>query len=140
ADPDALATLANRTAIALENGQLEQSLAELSRSKEQLRYQAFHDPLTDLPNRSLFAEQVAERLAREDGDGTQPVVILFDLDDFKTVNDTLGHAAGDELLVLVTDRVRGCLLETDLAARLGGDEFAVLLEAEPALVDSVQVG
>jgi len=134
-----LETLANQAAIALENGQLEQSLAELSRLKEQLRYQAFHDPLTDLPNRSLFAEQVAERLARDDGDGTQPVVILFDLDDFKTVNDTLGHAAGDELLVLVTDRVRGCLRETDLAARLGGDEFAVLLEDEPALLDSVQV-
>jgi diguanylate cyclase (GGDEF)-like protein len=133
-----LETLANQAAIALENGQLEQSLAELSRLKEQLRYQAYHDPLTDLPNRALFVEQVGARLARQDMDGRRPVVILFDLDDFKTVNDTLGHAAGDELLVLVAERIRGCVRETDLAARLGGDEFAVLLDDDPSLADSAK--
>jgi len=133
-----LETLANQAAIALENGQLEQSLAELSRLKEQLRYQAYHDPLTDLPNRALFVEQVGARLARPDTDGKRPVVLLFDLDDFKTVNDTLGHAAGDELLILVADRIRLCVRETDLAARLGGDEFAVLLDDDPSLADSAK--
>ena len=91
--------------MALENGQLEQSLAELSRLKEQLRYQAYHDPLTDLPNRALFTEQVALHL-RDRQEDLVPVVLFLDLDDFKVVNDTLGHAAGDQLLVAVAERIR----------------------------------
>src|SRR5204862_5590878 len=101
-------TLANQAAVALENGQLEQSLAELSRLKEQLRYQAYHDPLTGLANRSLFLDQVNERIAVR-REGLVPVVLFIDLDDFKVVNDTLGHTAGDRLLVAVADRVRGCV-------------------------------
>jgi diguanylate cyclase (GGDEF)-like protein len=135
-----LETLANQAAVALENGQLEQSLAELSRLKEQLRYQAYHDPLTDLPNRRLFVEQVASRLHSANNDGMQAVVLLFDLDDFKTVNDTLGHAAGDELLVIVAERIRECVRDEDLAARLGGDEFAILLNDQPSLSHSASVG
>ena len=127
-----LETLANQAGVALENGQLEQSLAELSRLKEQLRYQAYHDPLTDLPNRVQFIETATTRIADQEAEGARPVILLLDLDDFKNVNDTMGHAAGDELLATVTERVRACLREYDLAARLGGDEFAVLIDDHQA--------
>jgi diguanylate cyclase (GGDEF)-like protein len=133
-----LETLANQSAIALENGQLEQSLAELSRLKEQLRYQAYHDPLTNLGNRSLFVERVDERLAKP-VNGKVPVVLFLDLDDFKVVNDTLGHAAGDRLLAAAADRIRSCVRADDVAARLGGDEFAVLIEDQSDLSRSIGV-
>ncbi len=133
-----LETLANQSAVALENGQLEQSLAELSRLKEELRYQAYHDPLTGLANRSLFVEQVNEAMARASGEQV-PVVLFLDLDNFKDVNDSLGHAAGDRLLVTVADRVRSCVRSVDLAARLGGDEFAVLLYDDRGLSAAVMV-
>jgi diguanylate cyclase (GGDEF)-like protein len=133
-----LETLANQVAVALENGHLERSLAELSRLKEQLRYQAYHDPLTGLANRSLFVERVEERLAMTPGE-RMPVVLFVDLDDFKIVNDTLGHAAGDRLLIDVADRVRSVLRGNDIAARLGGDEFAVLLEDGPDLATVMSV-
>ncbi len=120
-----LETLANQAAVALENGQLEQSLAELSRLKEQLRFLAYHDPLTSLPNRISMAEEIDTRLSTP---GAEPPTILYiDLDDFKVVNDSLGHHAGDEILVAASDRIRNCLGPGDVAARLGGDEFAVLL-------------
>ena len=133
-----LETLANQVASALENGHLEQSLAELSRLKEQLRYQAYHDPLTHLPNRSLFVERVNERLAARSTHG-DAVVLFLDLDDFKTVNDTLGHAAGDRLLADVADRLREVLRPDDVAARLGGDEFAILLDEGPDRTRSMVV-
>ncbi len=133
-----LETLANQAAGALENGQLEQSLAELSRLKEQLRYQAYHDPLTGLANRSLFVQQVDEALSRPAA-GQVPVVLFVDLDNFKDVNDTLGHAAGDRLLVAVADRVRTCVRNEDVAARLGGDEFAILLADDRGLSAAVMV-
>jgi diguanylate cyclase (GGDEF)-like protein/PAS domain S-box-containing protein len=92
----------------------------------QLVHQAFHDGLTGLANRTLFAERVEHALARS---GPGDLAVLFiDLDDFKHVNDSLGHAAGDQLLVAAARRLQGCLRPTDTAARLGGDEFAVLLE------------
>ncbi len=136
-----LETLANQVAVALENGHLERSLSELSRLKEQLRYQAYHDPLTGLANRSLFVERVAERLAGRASDPAprMPAVLFLDLDDFKIVNDTLGHAAGDRLLIDVAERIRGVLRGDDLAARLGGDEFAVLLDDSPDLSMSIAV-
>ena len=141
-----LETLANQAASALENGHLEQSLAELSRLKEQLRYQAYHDPLTNLPNRSLFLERVAERLADRLADrvadrptARMPVVLFLDLDDFKIVNDTLGHATGDRLLSDVADRLRNVLRVEDIAARLGGDEFAVLLDDDRDLARAMFV-
>jgi diguanylate cyclase (GGDEF)-like protein len=134
-----LETLANQAAVALENGHLEQSLAELSRLKEQLRYQAYHDPLTGLANRSLFLERVDARLADRGATGI-PVVLFLDLDDFKVVNDTFGHAAGDRLLADVAERLRGVLRADDLAARLGGDEFAVLIEDGSDLKRSLLVG
>jgi diguanylate cyclase (GGDEF)-like protein len=137
-----LETLANQAAVALENGQLEQSLSELSRLKEELRYQAYHDPLTGLANRSLFVDQVEDALAAAPHDGdvpVVPVVLFLDLDNFKDVNDTLGHAAGDRLLVAVAERLRACVRGADVAARLGGDEFAILLYDDPRLANALAV-
>ncbi|MEO7998486.1 MAG: EAL domain-containing protein [Gemmatimonadaceae bacterium] len=96
--------------------------------EEQYMHQAFHDPLTDLANRTLFLYQVGHALARGLRH-VQPVTVLFlDLDNFKTVNDSLGHGAGDRLLVDAARRLAACVRDTDLIARLGGDEFAVLVE------------
>jgi diguanylate cyclase (GGDEF)-like protein len=132
-------TLANHTAVALENGQLEQSLVQLSQLKEELHQQAFHDALTGLANRSLFAQTVAQRLESAGPAGMVPVVLFLDLDDFKFVNDSLGHAAGDALLVTVGDRIKSSLRASDVAARLGGDEFGVLLWDDPDMLASMRV-
>ena len=102
----------------------------------QLHRQAFHDQLTGLANRALFINRAEHALDLHRRD-LRPVAVLFcDLDDFKTVNDSMGHGAGDELLIRVADRLRGALRPGDTLARLGGDEFAVLLEdgADPATV------
>jgi diguanylate cyclase (GGDEF)-like protein/PAS domain S-box-containing protein len=98
------------------------------RLEEELREQAFSDPLTPLANRTYFVHQLTKALAEPRQPGTSIGVLLLDLDDFKTVNDSLGHVAGDQLLIAVAERLRGCLRTRDTAARLGGDEFVVLLE------------
>ena len=116
-----LETFASHAGVLLEN----------DRVKEQLRYQAFHDGLTELPNRVLLRNQVAEAIALAHA-GTMPSVLFVDLDDFKTINDTLGHSAGDQLLVAVAERLRACLRPGDIAARLGGDEFGILLRSASA--------
>jgi diguanylate cyclase (GGDEF)-like protein/PAS domain S-box-containing protein len=95
---------------------------------EQLRHQAFHDTLTGLANRSLFRDRVDHALSRRQAQPGSVAVMFLDLDDFKVVNDSLGHQAGDQLLVTVAERLRACLRPMDTAARLGGDEFAILLE------------
>jgi diguanylate cyclase (GGDEF)-like protein/PAS domain S-box-containing protein len=96
--------------------------------EQRLRQLAFHDPLTGLANRALFADRVGHAVAQSRRTGTRVAVLYCDLDDFKTINDSLGHDAGDELLLAVARRLRGCLRAGDTPARLGGDEFAVLLE------------
>ncbi len=132
-----LETVANQAAVALENGQLEQSLHELSRLKEQLRHQAYHDSLTGLGNRALFVEEVERRLASPRDLAAAPCIVFLDLDDFKVVNDTYGHPAGDELLIDVAERIRAELRDGDLLARFGGDEFAVLPEKGASVEDAL---
>lgn len=99
--------------------------------EEQLTHQAFHDSLTGLANRALFADRLEHALAgrRRRTGPTAPLAVLFlDLDDFKAVNDAMGHAAGDELLSAIGERLEECLRAGDTAARVGGDEFAILLD------------
>jgi len=103
-------------------------ITERKAFEEQLRHQAFHDPLTGLPNRALFKERVGQALRRARRQGTSPAVLFLDLDNFKTINDTLGHDAGDTVLTAVAARLRESLRADDTAARFGGDEFAILLE------------
>jgi diguanylate cyclase (GGDEF)-like protein len=132
ADVELLATFAGHSSILLENGRLEHSLAEVTQLKEQLRHQAYHDGLTGLPNRLNLVETVEQELAG----GASTAVLYLDLDRFKTVNDTWGHSAGDELLTAFSRRLESAIRPQDLAARLGGDEFAVLVrgaDAETAL-------
>jgi diguanylate cyclase (GGDEF)-like protein/PAS domain S-box-containing protein len=107
--------------------------------ERQLSHRAFHDELTGLANRALFLDRMdhALRVARPEAD---PVVVLFvDLDDFKSVNDVLGHAVGDQLLKTVSDRIRQSAGSGDTAARLGGDEFAVLLEDRGGIDRAIDV-
>jgi diguanylate cyclase (GGDEF)-like protein/PAS domain S-box-containing protein len=101
-------------------------LQERKALEQKLVFQAFHDPLTRLANRSLFRERVEHALDRRNSPDI--AVMFIDLDNFKTINDSLGHAAGDHVLVEMAHRVRSSLRTEDTAARLGGDEFAVLLE------------
>ncbi|MBV9594392.1 MAG: EAL domain-containing protein [Actinobacteria bacterium] len=111
-------------------------LRAVAAREEQLERQAFCDALTGIANRALFLDRVQHALELHRRD-LRPLAILFcDLDDFKTVNDTLGHGIGDEVLLRVAERLTGALRPGDTVARLGGDEFAVLLEdgGEPAIV------
>ncbi|HYM16046.1 MAG TPA: EAL domain-containing protein [Dehalococcoidia bacterium] len=96
--------------------------------EEQLRHQALHDPLTQLANRTRFTDRLEHGLLRAARMETRVAVLFMDLDNFKGVNDSLGHSAGDRLLTEVAERVQACLRPSDTIARLGGDEFAVLLE------------
>jgi diguanylate cyclase (GGDEF)-like protein/PAS domain S-box-containing protein len=102
-------------------------ITERKRAEEQVAFLAYHDKLTGLPNRILFEEMLELSLARARRHGLGVGVIYLDLDNFKLVNDSLGHHAGDELLAQLAERLRGCTRETDLVARHGGDEFLLLL-------------
>jgi diguanylate cyclase (GGDEF)-like protein len=131
--------LATRTTAILENSRMERSIARLTELQEQLTHQAYHDSLTDLANRSLFGQHIEQALRRSVEGGASVAVIFLDVDDFKGVNDTLGHAAGDALLVEVAARIRACLRRPDTAARLGGDEFALLIEGVDSATEAEHV-
>ena len=118
---DTLDSFAQRLALALARDERE----------ERLYRQAHFDPLTGLPNRLLFRDQLTDELQRVRDGAPGGALLYLDLDDFKQVNDTLGHDAGDRLLALSGQRLRGCVKEKDTVARLGGDEFTVILRALP---------
>jgi diguanylate cyclase (GGDEF)-like protein/PAS domain S-box-containing protein len=103
-------------------------VSERRRLEEQLTHQAFHDPLTGLANRALFRDRVSHALALAQRRGSPVTVVFLDLDDFKKVNDSLGHGEGDRLLIAVAERFLACARSADTVARLGGDEFAILIE------------
>ena len=120
-------------------GLLEQDVAQRKALEAQLLFQAHHDPLTGLANRRRYRDATAATLAGG-GSAGRVAVLFLDLDDFKLVNDGLGHRAGDELLVAVAERIGSITRPGDVAARLGGDEFAVLLRDVAGVGDAVAVG
>ncbi len=115
---------------------MKRDISALKHAHEKLKQIAFYDPLTGLPNRRLFKERLDEELVRCRKHRTKMALLFLDLDNFKRINDTLGHDAGDRLLTTIAERVVGCVRLEDTVSRLGGDEFTVLLggleNAEPA--------
>jgi diguanylate cyclase (GGDEF)-like protein/PAS domain S-box-containing protein len=121
---------------------MEGTIIDISERKlleAQLLHQAFHDPLTSLPNRALFSDRLEHALARAERTGGSVAVLFLDLDDFKVINDSLGHKVGDQLLVAVSKRLELCLRAGDTVARLGGDEFTILLEGVEVSRQAIEV-
>ncbi|CAA9483701.1 MAG: diguanylate cyclase/phosphodiesterase (GGDEF & EAL domains) with PAS/PAC sensor(s) [uncultured Rubrobacteraceae bacterium] len=116
-------------------------ITERKEAEDHLHHQAFHDDLTDLPNRQLFVDRLERALGRtrRRSERKELAVLFMDLDDFKVVNDSLGHEVGDRLLVAVAERLGKCLRPEDTLARLGGDEFTVLVKNVQAPTDAVRV-
>ncbi len=114
-------------------------ISERKAFEEQLAHQAFHDPVTNLPNRALFVERVRHAISRARREGSELGVIFLDIDDFKTINDSLGHGAGDAALIDVAMRLSNSIRSSDTAARFGGDEFVVLLEDLDGTEKAVEV-
>jgi diguanylate cyclase (GGDEF)-like protein len=131
-----LETLTGNITVALQYDRLEQAVRQLESLQHELERKALYDSLTQLANRSLFHNRLEHVLkSRRPG----ACVLLLDIDEFKAVNDSLGHHAGDQLLRAVADRLRACVREGDTAARLGGDEFALLLDRAGGEVDALAV-
>jgi diguanylate cyclase (GGDEF)-like protein len=111
-----------------------EDVTELRRSEEQIKHLAHYDALTDLPNRVLFRDQLDRELKRA-GRGEKFALLYIDIDEFKGINDSLGHPVGDEFLKLLAQRLKNCVREIDFVARLGGDEFAIIQTAVGNLTD-----
>ena len=123
----ALALLLGLLMFVLGTGR-ERARRQLAHRTSQLHYQALHDPLTGLPNRALVLDRIKQMLVRDRRQHAVGALLFLDLDDFKNVNDTLGHGAGDRLLIAVTARLSSALRDADTIGRMGGDEFVVLLD------------
>ncbi|MEJ7872837.1 MAG: EAL domain-containing protein, partial [Rubrobacteraceae bacterium] len=129
-----------RTArLAEANAGLQREIAERRELEEQLTHQAFHDPLSGLPNRTLFLDRLELALARAERRGGTVAVLFMDLDNFKVINDSLGHEVGDQVLLAVAERLENSLSAEKTVARFGGDEFTVLLEDVASVSDAVRV-
>jgi diguanylate cyclase (GGDEF)-like protein/PAS domain S-box-containing protein len=102
-------------------------ISDRKRAEEQIEFHAYHDVLTHLPNRKLFTDRLRHGLTRAKRNNKAVAVMFIDVDHFKTINDTLGHTAGDELLLEMARRLRECVRDDDTVARLGGDEFTIIL-------------
>jgi len=111
----------------------------LNIAHQENRYKAFHDSLTGLPNRDLFLDRLQQALDRLSRDRIPRAVLFVDLDNFKIINDSLGHKYGDDLLKIAAERLRACLRPADTAARLGGDEFVILIDGVSGVGDAIRV-
>jgi diguanylate cyclase (GGDEF)-like protein/PAS domain S-box-containing protein len=114
-------------------------ISERKAAEERIQYMAHHDALTNLPNRALFSDRLQQGLAQAKRDKTRLAVMFLDLDKFKPVNDTYGHAVGDQLLKEVATRLQKCMRESDTVSRIGGDEFVVLLPTIEVELDAMRV-
>ncbi len=122
------------------NGILKQEIDHRKQVERQLSFDALHDALTKLPNRTLFLDRLTHAIDFSKRNTDFAFAVLFlDLDQFKSVNDSLGHTIGDELLIQFASRIKECLRKSDTFARMGGDEFAILLEDQNAKIESVDV-
>lgn len=125
--------------LAKANEQLQAQIIERHIAEQKLLYEAFHDALTGLPNRALFMQRLASAVEKAKQEDDLLAVLFLDIDRFKSVNDTLGHLVGDELLVGIARRLQACLRPGDLVARLGGDEFTILLENIKDVSDAIKI-
>src|SRR5206468_8848084 len=114
-------------------------ISDRKRAEEQIEFHAYHDVLTHLPNRRLYTDRLALSITRARRSGRSVGVMFIDLDHFKTINDTLGHTAGDELLLEMSERLTNCVRDDDTVARLGGDEFTMILADLRHPEDAAQV-
>jgi diguanylate cyclase (GGDEF)-like protein/PAS domain S-box-containing protein len=114
-------------------------ISDRKRAEEQIEFHAYHDVLTHLPNRKLFTDRLRQSVTRARRNSKSVAVMFIDLDHFKTINDTLGHTAGDELLLEMARRLRECVRDDDTVARLGGDEFTIILSELRQPEDAVGV-
>ena len=138
-----LAGMADQAALAFEKVRLleqeRDAVRRLQSDEQRIKQLAYHDPLTELPNGRHFSEALESLLARAEAEGRQAALLFCDLDRFKNVNDSMGHAKGDELLKVAAVRLQRCIRESDTLARLGGDEFTLLLDGIDGAADAAAV-